>query len=409
MLERIANTGLRFAAVGSRFLLLICLARLLTPAEVGQYGLFLASTLFAITLVGAELHTFGLRELLRRGHDQWSFVVQHSAIAWVVAYLLLAPLLLASTSLWELQGVSWYWFPALLLTEHLCQESNRLLVTIGRPLAAGAAMFVRMGAWVWVAIPLLWYYPNFRSLNVVMLCWFIGSSLALLLSVRIAKLELGAWQWSPLDAAWIGRGIRVGMLYLSANLVYRGLFAIDRFLVGHLNGSDFLGVYVFYIGLAMAVVTVLEPSILAFQYPPIVSAWQNGRRDDYARLYSQLRRSMFFLSTATALAISLLSPFLFDWLARPVYASHMPMLWVLLLMAWISANVMTLDVGLYAQGQDRVQTTSMCAAFVMFCFGVASLGSHFKEYAVPLSLVGAFMIAYVVKASALRSAGSGIA
>ena len=88
---RLANMFLRGLSMGSRFVLILVLAKLLEPAELGLYGLFLATVSFSIMLVGADYYTYSQRELLSQPRDRWSFVLQHQALATVLLYGLILP------------------------------------------------------------------------------------------------------------------------------------------------------------------------------------------------------------------------------------------------------------------------------------------------------------------------------
>src|SRR5688500_17811029 len=114
---RALNVGLRLAATGSRFLLLILLARFLAPADVGRYGLVLSTVLLGVSFLGAEFHAYSTRELLREAPARWSFVLQHSLVAWLIAYAVLGPILLLSAGWWSLAGVALIWLPLLMVVE----------------------------------------------------------------------------------------------------------------------------------------------------------------------------------------------------------------------------------------------------------------------------------------------------
>ena len=49
---RVANVALRALAIGSKFALILALARLLEPADLGMFGLFAATVGFSVVLIG---------------------------------------------------------------------------------------------------------------------------------------------------------------------------------------------------------------------------------------------------------------------------------------------------------------------------------------------------------------------
>ncbi|MCK1382420.1 hypothetical protein IVB33_39380, partial [Bradyrhizobium sp. 24] len=60
----VAALVLRALTLASRFLLSLLLARMLSPAEMGQYGLLTATLAFALLAVGLEFYSYTLRELV---------------------------------------------------------------------------------------------------------------------------------------------------------------------------------------------------------------------------------------------------------------------------------------------------------------------------------------------------------
>ena len=64
----VAGTGaafiLRGLTLASRFLLTLLLARMLSPAEMGEYGLLTAALAFALLAIGLEFYSYTLREMV---------------------------------------------------------------------------------------------------------------------------------------------------------------------------------------------------------------------------------------------------------------------------------------------------------------------------------------------------------
>jgi len=73
---RVSNVALRGLSMVSRFFLIFALAKLLTSTELGQFGLMVSTVMFCVLIVGADFYTYSQRELLARGPEGWSFVIQ---------------------------------------------------------------------------------------------------------------------------------------------------------------------------------------------------------------------------------------------------------------------------------------------------------------------------------------------
>ena len=118
----------------SRLILLFSIAKLLSPEELGLFGLMIATVLFSVIIIGADYYTYSQRELLSRPIEEWSTVVHNQIKAQVTLYLVLLP---AQVFIFVFGFLDWkymQWFFILLILEHLAQEINRLLISmqIGR-------------------------------------------------------------------------------------------------------------------------------------------------------------------------------------------------------------------------------------------------------------------------------------
>jgi len=264
-------------------------------------------------------------------------------------------------------------------------------------MTASALTFIRMGAWVWAILPVLWLYPSTRQLQLVLLAWLTGGLLALIPGFVLILRAAGPWQSWTLDRDWLRRGFFVSAMYLASSFAFRATFTLDRYFVTHLAGPEALGAYVLFIGMATSVITIIEPAILSFLSPRVVAAWQSGRRGDYDRVVRELYWSIFAVSTVGVIGIGLAAPLAVDWIGKPTYAESLGLLWILLAMAWVCANGISLDCVLYARARDRGLTAATFAALLAFLALVPLLGRLDPAYAVATALLVAFAFSYLLR------------
>ncbi len=370
--------------------MLFVLARLLTPGELGLYGLMTATIVFSMLVIGGDYYTYSQRELMSRPREQWSFVLQHQGLATVLLYVVLLPLQ-GLVFFFDLLPVHLaFWFFALLVSEHLSQELNRLLVAMQRPLTASWVFFVRSGLWVWVVLPLMWLLPSMQTLETVFFVWFMGSALAGIIGLAVVWRAVGAWQWWSVDWKWLRIGYKKGAMFLVATMCFRALFTADRYVVEYFVGSEMLGVYVLYIGMATAIVNFMEPAIFSFLYPRLVSAWRQGQYETYRKVYRELSLSATLVGLGLATGCFILAPWVLQWTGKSIYVNQLPLLWVLLGMAIVYAIGMVPHYGLYARGSDRAIMFSHVSSLAVFGGIVVLLGRAWPLYAVPWALAGSF-------------------
>ena len=91
-MDRLLNLALRGLSMGSKFVLIIFLARYLSVEDIGLYGLVVATVSFSVILLGGEFYTYSQRELLSVDKNKWCWILQHQSLATMALYLLILPL-----------------------------------------------------------------------------------------------------------------------------------------------------------------------------------------------------------------------------------------------------------------------------------------------------------------------------
>lgn len=389
--QRIANVLLRGLAMVSRFALLFVLAKLLEPTEVGLFGLFFATVSFSVLVVGGDFYSYSQRELISLPRERWSFVLQHQALAIGILYFLLIPpqLLLFKFDLLPSRFLLWF-FP-LLVTEHLAQEINRLLVAMQRPLIASAVFFLRVGVWVWILLPIMWLTPELQSLEAVLVAWMVGSLTAVMIGLIIILREVAPWRRWPVDSAWVKRGFAVGLMFLIATISFKALFTVDRYAVEYLAGPELLGVYVLYAGIAMTVINVLESAVFTFLFPRMISAYRQKDSEGYKGAIRELLWSTIVVSLILISMLVLLAPFVLQWVGRSVYLEQYPMLSLLLAVSFVYALGMIPHYGLYAKGLDRPIVVAHVSSLFVFTVVTLVIAPFARFESVACGLLAAFI------------------
>jgi len=383
--------------MASRFALVIVLAKIFEPAEVGQFGLFLATVTLSMLIIGGEFYTYSQRELITLPKKDRSFVIQHQLIAIGLLYIFLLPpqLLIFHFDLLPMRFM--YWFLGVLVVEHISQEINRLLVAMQRPVLASWVLYVRMGSWVACVIPVIWLYPDYRKLEFLFGSWFAGASLAIIIGSVVIYRESRPWERVNVDWMWIRTGFKVAALFLIATASFKMLTTVDRYIVEYLSSLDVLGAYVLFAGMAMAVVNFLDPAVFSFLYPRAVSAY---RQKDFA-VYKKVMKEMIWSALGVALilvtAVIVLTPFVLDWIGKETYQQNISILWVLLTVSTVYGVSMIPHYGLYAKGADHCIAYAHISSLIVFIITVYIISPYTPLLATAYSLLAAFVWIGIVK------------
>src|SRR5262245_60368290 len=118
----VAGTGaafiLRGLTLASRFLLSLLLARMLTSAEMGDYGLLTAALAFALLPIGLEFYLYTLREIVPATPAGRVRIITDQMVLGLVALLAIGVLMLAAIIAGLFPPALAPWFLLILITEH---------------------------------------------------------------------------------------------------------------------------------------------------------------------------------------------------------------------------------------------------------------------------------------------------
>lgn len=383
--------------MGSKFGLVILLARFLPPAELGLYGLLVVSVAFGVVVLGGDFYSYAHRHLLGSPKSEHSHIVLQQVIGNLILYppmLALMGLLFVFDLLPRSVAV---WFFALLVVEHISQEIYRLIVVLRHPVLAGMLLFVRQGSWVLALVPMLWFTSSTRDLHFVLAAWTMGGVLSVVLGgVCVARL-VPSWSIVRVDWQWLRRGYLVAVKFLIATMCFRFLQTADRYVVEWLMNPDFLGAYVLFAGIALALTNLLEPAVFSFLYPPLVAALRNGEAAEFSKVFRRLWVATLALTMAMVLLVVLLIGPTLEWIGKPLYREQMSLLWILLLAAILYAASAAIHYAIYARGEDVTIVAAHVSAIPVFAIAIALSAAEYPHFAAAIGMAAAFAWIGLVK------------
>jgi O-antigen/teichoic acid export membrane protein len=398
--RKTANLCLRALTLAMRFLLVVILAKFLSVAEVGFYGLFAAAIFYGVLFFGLDMYVFTTREIAKTGKETAGSQLKDQAIIVVFAYLALAPLTLALLPRLGLPSSLIYWFVPILIFEHLNQEIFRLLTVLQEQLTASLLLFIRQGSWVLILIALFWSQAEARSLEAVLMLWLGASVLAALGGIwKLSRLGLGGWT-ARVDWGWIRRGLKIAGLFLIATLALRAIQTFDRFFLEGLMGIEVVGAYVLFVSLAAAMTAFMDAAVFAFKYPRLLTLVDAPSQQEFQSEVRQMAMQAA-LGIAVFIALSVLClPVLLNWIDKPAYRDFTELFYWALAASGVFTLSMVPHYVLYAKGRDTTILFSQLAAMLIFFAASALIASHSPLYAVPIGVMLAMSTLLVCKTAA---------
>lgn len=348
------NMALRGLTLASKFFLMVYLAKVLPPEQLGVYGLSTVTISYALFFCGLDFYIYAQREMFSLPRDQWGGIIRNQFVFYGVVYIIVLPLLLlvfvAKVLPWQMLG----WFYLLLTLEHLSQELSRLLVACGKVTLTNVVLFFRGGAWIFAAIEVYKYKPDMNELWPIWVGWSCGVALSILIAVFAVRRIVGQFPKNlPVDWQWIRRGLKTAGQYLLGTLALRGLFTFDRYFLDLYAGKSAVGVYSFYMSFANAMMSFTDAGIVSKMYPLIVASYRTGRHEEYRQNLKKMATGLVVLYAGfTFVLVVTIKPVL-GYIERDVYINQISVLWLLLAAMGAYGLGLVPHYAMYARGNDR--------------------------------------------------------
>lgn len=363
---RFINVGIRGVVLLSRFFFLFALAKMLDPAEIGQYGLLVAAVGYSIYFVGLDFYTYTTRQISGGDRGEWGLYIKSQATLSGGLYLFFYPLFIfifsAQLLPWKLAG----WFFVILFLEHVCLELIRFFIAAAEQLSASIVLLFSQALWAVVVVVVMVVDERFRSLECIFSFWISGSLVALSYSFfKIKRMRLGGWA-SKVDMRWLWSGVKIAVPMLLATLALRGIFTFDRYLVSELLSLESVAVYVLFIGVAGALLAFLDAAVFSFAYPSLIETFRKQQAVSFKQNMRVMLVSVVIFSTIFIFISLWMLPYLLMWIGKEVYLETYYVFYWVLGAVVVNALWMVFHYALYSQKLDRYIVLSHLAGFVIF-------------------------------------------
>lgn len=321
------SLGLRLATLISKLALTLAMARWLTPAEVGSYGMVVAILSLAALVVGLELYSQANREIVGANPTRQAVIVRDQFVLYAVAYgvagLVLAGLWLSGLLDLAIAGL----LLLLIIGDHLSQECFRILIFLSRTVWANIVLFLRAGIWAYAAIALMLVSPSLVTLPTIFLLWALGAFAGLTLGLFVMQLPWQATRNVPVDWGWVGARLVAAIPFMVISLAAIASLYVDRFFLDNFVGRDAVGIYTLFSGLALAILSLVTASVSQQFLPRLVAALGRGN----AR--RQVLKSFLIANVTVTLLLAGISlagvqPLL-QLVGRPEYSAEMSIFGIL--------------------------------------------------------------------------------
>lgn len=392
------NSFIRLMMMASRFLLMFYIAYFFDAKAVGEFGLLYGTITFCVFLVGFEHYSISQREIMSQNEDQWLGIIQSQIATNLFLYCLVAPFFILIFTLNLLPWKYFFWFFILLILEHFSQELIRFIAGMRLQFQVSVALFLRSGFWILICLPVMFFF-DYRNFSFLFYSWSISCLISIFYSIFYINkyVQLSNFRLPSIKKFHLLHYNSSTLHFFLATSVIKFLFIGDRYLVKYFCGTEILGVYVFFIGIAMTVVSLIDPAITSYIFPDIVSSFRSGLVGEFNKLLRRYALYVMIFSAAISIFLFKFSYLFFNFLSSSIYSENIPIFNAILLSTFIYAVSLVPHYGLIAKNLEKYIFTSNLIAFTVFILFLFIPFGFSNTLIVPLSLQLSFTVLLIIK------------
>src|SRR3954469_19494311 len=260
--------ALRVGSMSAKFLLALYTARFLGLADLGIYGLITGAATMVPWALGLGATDWTLRQIATMSRAD-AAAAGATRVALTLALHLIGQPLAWLLNLALGAPIPWHIVFAggpILLLEHVACDASDLLLGRGRAMFGNVLLFVRAGLWPFVVIGWGLINPAARTLDVLLIGWIGGLSLAWI-ALALFLIAEQRWRLIGLRPRWMAHGVGSGLPLYIKDLAGSLNLYLDRFLISAFLGLELTGVYTLFWSFANVVQNLAIGSVMQPQLP----------------------------------------------------------------------------------------------------------------------------------------------
>jgi O-antigen/teichoic acid export membrane protein len=360
--ERLVNLGLRGLTVLAKFLLSILIVKSLGVADLGVYGIFQTTLTLLVFALGFDFYTYNTREI-PRGEQSTGFYLGNQGVFHLIVYLLILPISLLIFDFNVIDPQFLVYFYAILIFEHISQETYRALIVFKRSEISSMVLFLRSGIWIY-ALLLYWREGGDKSIESIFQFWLWASLLSVVVGIGFLPLR----KPFSINLAWIKKGFLVAFPFFLGTIFYKAMEYSGRYFLDYFWSKSEVGVFTFFTGISNIVFIILHATVIIVMSPHIIEAALKGE-SEFNKVFEAYRSQIINgVILWTIILIAGIYPLLW-YLDKPELIGELSSFFILLSATIFFCLSYIPHYGLYARRKDRaILITAFLGAIVNIGF-----------------------------------------
>ena len=368
--RNLTAVGIRVVGLVAKFLLVICLVEFFQPSELGLYGIMAATLAYALFFLGLEFYNYTSRALVGASKEEQVLLIRDQFILYIMTFIILSPLFFFLFFTNILPYSLCFWFILLVIFEQVSNELMRILIALAHPYLANLMFFIRQGLWIYIILPIFYFFPESRHFNILFIAWIIGAAFSSLIGlIPLAPLPWRNIWHHPVRWSLLWQGLLVSRPFIISSFCALSLLYIERFFVNYYCGLEAVGIYTFYAGLSITLHNLVNTGVAKMRLAQLLAAWKrNDRVEFHSEALLMLKYTLIFVIAFAALSIILVFPFV-NLLDKTVYLNNITIFYFLLCGAACRSIADVPLYTLYAQHSDKLILLINLTSFIIIIIG----------------------------------------
>lgn len=341
----------RSAALGIKAVFMLFAARALSPAQYGEFVLFLSNMAIILSFLGINLNQYTSRKI-HNSSNLNKLVTDHFLSVALTGFVFLIVISLFSGSL----GLSSFIFFFFLITflEHMTNEAYFLLLPLGKPLLANVIFFTKVLGSYGLMILYFFSVPNGEAdLKTCFTIWLVSNALVgfFLLIKYPPRINLSL---QILKTGW-----KTGLVYLGIAVLTKSFYNLDKIYLSHSQSLDNVGHYGMIFSIAWTIHTLVEASLIG----PAIQNFLVKPKDHQRLIRLILKTTAMY--TVLWLMLWIAYPFIVSLLKKPELVELQTLLHLLLATGLLYSICLCFSMNLYTLHKDKSILLSSLLSFVL--------------------------------------------
>lgn len=349
---KLINLGLRIGGMGAKFLIIILMSKFLTDFDYGNFGLITTLVTILIYVLGIDFYNYSIRDILKESRTKIDVFnkVCNTLLFYVIIYTLLGPVfyLIFSKVEFTMPYVLSIFF--LGITEHLCQETYRLLIAFKKVLLANILLFVRTVGWVLV---ILYKIVNNQEFDLVFLfrIWLIANCVVILFMFVYGVIyNYKKIKYFEFRSKWVQKGLNTALLFFIGTVLLKIIEYSNRFVIDSFLGKEAAGVFTFYSQIAILMTVYINTIVISFELPVLI---ESSKTKKVKELYVKFKKALKQHIVIVTLGIMVLIKPILIWQNKESFEVYLPILLLLLIGAGFMNYSLAEHFKLYIYNRDK--------------------------------------------------------